>query len=325
MKFIVIISGRSIVQDNTGQWVPAACLLERLKGGLQLWNTIFPTNPDLFILVSGGRGGVKRAYSTTGSNNSHPITAATVMKQYLVKHSVPFHRILEEHEATNTVQNGVFCCKLAKQYGDYEGGLMRIANDPGYMSAYDDYRHTHACFGSITHLYLITSEFHMERSKRIFEKCIQHYFGPLVKLTCWPVENGLDDKMLKRLKLVEARSMPLMDGMLQLELQAASCWNIAKLACGTDNSAAKAVRGSDNDAVPLGHDSDGSVLAVRHLDNSVLAMRYSDSNVLAVRHLDCDSSPLLRRPNSDDSSWANVFEMTLRLCSQCAWHQGHHC
>lgn len=153
MKFIIIISGPSIALDSNGKMVPASCLKARLDRGLDLWKELSPQYPDLFIIMSGADG-----------DGSRPMPSSTIMKEYFVTRGVPDFRILEDPNAQSTVDNAINTTKLMDNC-ELNGGLMQVAPK---ISQNDGYSHTYERCGSVTNIWLVTSEFHIERSKAIY-------------------------------------------------------------------------------------------------------------------------------------------------------------
>jgi len=139
MRFLIIISGPSIKfrESSVGGYEIGECLLPRLERGLTAWEEMAK---DTLIIVSGGDG-----------DGSRPIPSSTVMKQYLVEKGVPEKKIIEEPLATNTIENAMYCCKMMKD--EQENNMLSINN-----------------------VTLVTSDFHLERSRIIFEHFLARTF-----------------------------------------------------------------------------------------------------------------------------------------------------
>lgn len=173
MKFLIVISGPSLRKDpNTGQVHPAGFLLQRLKTTLNTWNSLISLHPDLYIICSGGRG----------FHNKRPIPSSTIMKKYLVDEGIPHFRILEDMLARTTVENAVNACDIMNQCENNDG-LMRVEDNE---CSEDNYATAFQCWGSVTNVHVITSNFHLERTKLIFDHYINtrmsnsiqtHYIG----------------------------------------------------------------------------------------------------------------------------------------------------
>lgn len=131
MNYIIILSGPSIrASGKPGTYTPIDCLRSRLDRGLEVWSEL-----------TGGRCGADKVrIIVTGHNDGQGCfgpTSAQIMKQYLSEHQVPADHIIEEPLAKNTIENAIHSLQLLA---------------PATKS-----------------LYVITSDFHIERARRIFE------------------------------------------------------------------------------------------------------------------------------------------------------------
>lgn len=193
MKFIVIISCNSIVFDSKGDLVPEGALKSRLDTGIELWRQLITEESDIFLLVSGGHG-----------DGSYPISASLIMKKYCISNGIPCERILEDPNALSTIENAINTCKLLHAC-EQNGGLMRIKDDNWYDQGYQQ---THRAFGPVTNLWIVTSQFHIERTKIIYDHFLKLSFGnrPL-KIDYTSSPNNISDEELIRRLSNEKRSM----------------------------------------------------------------------------------------------------------------------
>lgn len=183
MKFIIIISGPSIALDSNGKMIPISCLKARLDRGLELWEELSSQYPDLFIIMSGADG-----------DGSRPIPSSTIMKEYFVARGVPDYRILEDPKAQSTIENAINTTKLMNNC-ELNGGLMQIAPK---ISQNDGYLPTYGRCGSVTNVWLVTSEFHIERSKVIYTFFLSKMFKKNVvdQVKYVPASDAVDGQLL---------------------------------------------------------------------------------------------------------------------------------
>ncbi|AYV78649.1 MAG: YdcF family protein [Edafosvirus sp.] len=116
----------------TDKFTPGIWLKSRLDYTINYYNYLKKLGWNVIIIVTGG--------NTT--KNPKAKTEAQVMKKYLVEHKISPFKIVMENKAQNTIQNVVYSKLL----------IDKIANN--------DF---------IVRILVITSEFHMERAKLLFE------------------------------------------------------------------------------------------------------------------------------------------------------------
>lgn len=97
--------------------VPSMALNQRLSASLDY----VELNPDVKIIVSGGRG------------PGESITEAEAMKRYLIKNGVAREQIIKEENSTNTLENMKFTTTIIKGLGKIENVNVTIVTNNFHM------------------------------------------------------------------------------------------------------------------------------------------------------------------------------------------------
>ena len=136
-QFVVVLGCEIRFDQKQGRWFPSAMLESRLKRCIEYLEA--EADLSATVVVCSGRG-----------DSDARVTEAMVMKQYLVEHSARLAgieaQILEENCSMNTVENGLFTFFELFRFSDAFSAKSRFS------------------------LALVTSQFHMKRSRLIFEK-----------------------------------------------------------------------------------------------------------------------------------------------------------
>lgn len=153
MKAIVVLGTKIEKIPFTGRYGPSRMLQMRLDKTYEVFLT--ENQSRTIIIVSGG------------SPHGIPVTEADVMKDYLVSRGIPSCKIFKENESNNTVQNCQYTYLLLKLL--YEKRLTFQELTPNFQCNY----YGAELWGEIPpfdKLCVITSDFHLPRSKLIFER-----------------------------------------------------------------------------------------------------------------------------------------------------------
>lgn len=158
MTAIIVLGARLDFNERTKQYIPSPLLQNRLDKAIE---TFYGLNRgDILIVVSGGpaKGG--------------EVTEAAIMERYLIKKGIRPIRIYKEDKSRNTVENCLgtrnLLNKLCKQHilkqelisSNYKCPYYGVDQaDCGEIESFDE-------------LYVVTSDFHIPRTKYIFETII---------------------------------------------------------------------------------------------------------------------------------------------------------
>ena len=126
-KMNVIIILGCQLVKRKGEFQAGELLIERLEKALELYRQLPEKNT--FIVVSGGFG-------------KKPVSESYVMKKWLMDHNVDANMIAEEDRSISTVQNFYFSKFLL-----------------------DTIKHSYQI--NISHIYVVSSDFHMQRAEEI--------------------------------------------------------------------------------------------------------------------------------------------------------------
>ncbi|MBU3177374.1 YdcF family protein [Clostridium estertheticum] len=97
--------------------VPSTALYQRLYASLEY----IAINPDVKIVVSGGRG------------SGESITEAEAMKRFLIKHGVSENNIIKEERSTNTFENMKFTMQILKNLDKKENIEVTVVTNNFHM------------------------------------------------------------------------------------------------------------------------------------------------------------------------------------------------
>ena len=112
----------------------------------------------------------------TGSNPNSVRFEGDIMKEYLIKSGVKSEHIISETRAMNTVANAFYVGLILKKMDRFP-----------------------------TKIFLVTSSFHMTRSKKLFDPILRDGFGFKCEMECVEAEDGMSSEERKKRDIVEVR------------------------------------------------------------------------------------------------------------------------
>ena len=174
MKVIVVLGCQ--VDPATG--LPGPVLETRLDQTLQLYRSL--NTDDTIIVVSGG--------------GSFP--ESRVMKDYLVEHGIPHHKIFEECNSRNTVENCLYTFKFLDEVSLYLSYQEITSSYPNC----NYYEPTKWGPVKVERIWVVSSEFHIPRVCRIFSALNIRNWS-IVYITSQSPPEMLDRLMLKESKV----------------------------------------------------------------------------------------------------------------------------
>jgi hypothetical protein len=154
MTKLVVILGCSIKSDKGAFNIPPI-LLSRLQKCLKIVSELKKKGEKFVVITTGGG-----TFKYTGNSES------SVMKNWLIKNGVSQNLIIEENQSMNTYENALYTSKLLLFYRQHP--TYDCITDDSYEESDNDI----ISFSSIVEGILVTSDFHIERSKFLFGKFI---------------------------------------------------------------------------------------------------------------------------------------------------------
>ncbi len=191
MKVVIVLGCNIILDPKTKKYIPDIVLKTRLDRVLCIWNELVDT--ETIIIVSGGK------------TRGRIISESNVMSTYLVRNGISKNRIFEENSSVNTIENCVYSFILLEKIIKSRVSVSAVFDHNIYCNYYG----VDSCevreLSPPTEIMLVTSEFHMTRSLKIF-----NFFIPSIEIT--PVESTTP-KYYKDLGEVNEAKIPI-DNML---------------------------------------------------------------------------------------------------------------
>jgi len=163
MHAIIVLGCSLILDEHRWEYIPGEMLKMRLDAAIQAYIKFY-TN-KLIIIVS-GRSGSGNDYAVDDTGKA--INEASVMKEYLVQKGVPAEVIFEEGISRNTIENCIYSLKLVAEL-ELDLTVQKNSDSEEFVSV-----------GPIEKLYIVTSDFHMPRSEKIF----RHFTRSGLEINC---------------------------------------------------------------------------------------------------------------------------------------------
>jgi uncharacterized SAM-binding protein YcdF (DUF218 family) len=168
MRALIVLGCPLVFDKNQSKYVPGEMLKMRLDAAIEAYVKFYIKN---LVIITSGRKGTGQDYSIDETGKG--VNEASVMKHYLVEHGIPTQRIFEEGHSRNTVENCLYSYKLLNEL---ERDLTIQELHP-YSECEES-----ATIGPIDELYIITSDFHLPRSEKIF----RHFAPEEWSINCIP-------------------------------------------------------------------------------------------------------------------------------------------
>lgn len=151
MKAIVVLGSQIVINSLTGNYDITPILKMRLD---KCYDVFIQNYDDDTIIVTSG-----------GSPHGESISEAELMKSYLINKGIPSCKIFEENKSRNTIENSQLTYNLLKLL--YKIRITFQELNPNYI--YND-NTKQGEIPPFKELFIITSDFHIPRTKLIFEK-----------------------------------------------------------------------------------------------------------------------------------------------------------
>lgn len=152
MKAIIVLGCRIIKNPFLNKWVPNNVLKTRLD---KCYDEFLNEYDDHTIVIVCG-----------GNPHNEEVTESEVMKEYLIKKGITSCRIFEENKSINTIENCINAYELL-------GTLQKLTFQQLHPNKYD-YDGPKGYIPNFKEITVITSDFHLCRSKDIFETYNMH-------------------------------------------------------------------------------------------------------------------------------------------------------
>lgn len=143
MKAVVVLGCRIVFDKDTQTYRPSKVLQCRLEKAIEVFKQI-NDQEHVIVMVTGG------------ATHKNPVSEALVMKRYLVEKGIREGYIFTEEKSTNTIENCMFShSRLVKLYE------MRLISQE---------------LAPFKELYVITSDFHILRTEKIFRHFLSNTY-----------------------------------------------------------------------------------------------------------------------------------------------------
>lgn len=149
MKAIIVLGSRIIKNPFSGIYEPSNMLRMRLD---KCYDEFIAHYDDHTIIVVSG-----------GQPHGEPISEAEVMKRYLISRDITACKIFEENTSNNTIENSINSYELLNKLYKKKLTLQELHPNPTHCGLM-------GCIPRFKSVKLITSDFHMPRSRNIFEE-----------------------------------------------------------------------------------------------------------------------------------------------------------
>lgn len=162
---VILVLGCNITFDiKTLKYIPDIILETRLNRAILAYQDC--TDDETILVVSGGR------------TKGRKISESSVMKDYLVNHGINETVIFEENRSVNTIENCIYSYMHIQKIRKNKISIQTIKGLNTNNNYYGGTPEESGELSTLSEIKLVTSEFHMDRSMRIFK-----YFLPWIVIT----------------------------------------------------------------------------------------------------------------------------------------------